>query len=44
MQEITRLKHSVSLIETIILANHRNLPYNDPLTIQHYQALPVHSR
>ncbi|OJA07772.1 hypothetical protein AZE42_02981 [Rhizopogon vesiculosus] len=31
MQEITRLKHSVSLLETFILANHRNLPYKRPL-------------
>ncbi|KAG1773830.1 hypothetical protein EDD22DRAFT_984110 [Suillus occidentalis] len=31
MQEITRLKHSVSLLETFIIANHRNLPFKRPL-------------
>ncbi|KAG0698840.1 fungal-specific transcription factor domain-containing protein [Suillus ampliporus] len=31
MQEITRLKHSVSLLETFIVANHRNLPFKRPL-------------
>jgi hypothetical protein len=31
MQEITRLKHSISLLETFIIANHQNLPFKRPL-------------